>query len=286
MNTSAMEIPGISSMNYRHAFHAGNHADVTKHTTLCLVLAAMLRKPAPLAVIDTHAGAGMYDLEGEAAQRSPEWQAGIGRLTDWAQAPDALRPYLDLVAAAGPGRYPGSPWIAAQMLRPQDRLVACELHGPTCAELRATMEGFPAQIHQRDGYQALIALTPPAEPRGLALIDPPFERPDDLTRGAQTLMVALKHWRHGVFVWWRPLKTAAILDRADAEIAQATAGIEQLRVDLAVAAPRQEGKLVASSLLVLNPPFGLSNTLSPLIATLAERLAIGAGGYGRVTAVR
>ena len=271
-------------MNYRHAFHAGNHADVTKHTTLCLVLAAMLRKPAPLAVIDTHAGAGMYDLAGEAAQRSPEWQAGIGRLLDWPDAPVALRPYLDLVAAAGAGRYPGSPWLAAQMLRLQDRLIACELHGETCATLRGAMAGLAVQIHQRDGYSALTALTPPPEPRGLALIDPPFERQDDLARGAQTIVSSLKHWRHGIFVWWRPLKTAAMLDRAEAEIAQAAPGLEQLRVDLAIAAPQSEGKLAASSLLILNPPYGLADTLAPLIAALADRLAVGSGGFGRVFA--
>jgi 23S rRNA (adenine2030-N6)-methyltransferase len=271
-------------MNYRHAFHAGNHADVTKHTTLCLVLAAMLRKPAPLAVIDTHAGAGMYDLAGEAAQRSPEWRGGIGRLLDWKEAPAALKPYLDLVAATGAGRYAGSPWLAAQLLRPQDRLIVCELHSETCDHLRAAMAGSAAQIHQRDGYGALTALTPPAEPRGLALIDPPFERPDDLTRGAQAIMASLKHWRHGVFVWWRPLKTAAMLDRAEAEIAQAAPGVEQLRVDLAIAAPQPEGKLVASSLLILNPPFGLADTLAPLIAGLADRLAVGEGGFGRVFA--
>lgn len=269
-------------MNYRHAFHAGNHADVTKHTTLCLVLAAMLRKPAPLAVIDTHAGAGMYDLASEAAQRSPEWQAGIGRLRDWAEAPADLAGYLALVAAAGPGMYPGSPWIAAQLLRAQDRLVACELHGETYDQLRRFMAATPAQIHQRDGYQALAALTPPAEPRGLALIDPPFERPDDLERGTQAIIASLRHWRHGVYIWWRPLKTAAMLDRAEAEIALAAPAVAQLRVDLAAAAPQPEGKLVASSLLILNPPFGLAETLSPLIAALADRLAVGPGGFGRV----
>jgi 23S rRNA (adenine2030-N6)-methyltransferase len=271
-------------MNYRHAFHAGNHADVLKHLTLTLALSAMAKKETPLAVLDTHAGVGMYDLTGEEAVRSPEWRDGIGRLQDWAEAPAAFAPYLDLVRRAERLHYPGSPWITAQLLRPQDRLMACELHGPTFEALRDTMGSAKnIHLHARDGYEAVKALLPPPEPRGLCLIDPPFEKEDELSRSVATLKLMQGRWRHGVALWWRPLKDVRALDAADSEILNG-AKTSWLRADLAIAPPQRDGKLAGSSMLVLNPPFGVEATLREALPLLAQRLAQAPGGFGRVSA--
>jgi 23S rRNA (adenine2030-N6)-methyltransferase len=251
---------------------------------LILALQKLLRKAAPVAVIDSHAGAGVYDLAGEAAARSPEWIGGIGRLLNWPEAPAGLEAFLDGVRAAGPMRYPGSPLLAAGLLRPQDRLVLCELHPETCDQLRQALAGHAAQIHQRDGYDGLRALTPPPERRGLALIDPPFERTDDFERGVSAIKALMKRWRNGVVLWWRPLKDERLVNAVDAELAQALDGQEAVRADLAVAAPHPEGKLVASSMLIINPPFGLGEELAALVPAVAARIALASGGFGRVRA--
>jgi 23S rRNA (adenine2030-N6)-methyltransferase len=271
-------------VNYRHAFHAGNHADVIKHAVLALILRRLTEKPTPFAVLDTHAGAGAYDLESEAARRSPEWRDGVGRLWDWAQAPAALAPYLHAVRAANPGgtlrAYPGSPALIAAALRPGDRCAACEKHPEEAVKLRTWARSRPGlQVHERDGWEAVSALTPFPERRGLVLIDPPYEQPDELARGVDALRRGLARFGHGMFLWWRPLKDAASLDAADREIAAPA-----LRVDLGVAAPMREGPLTASSLLVINPPFGLEHALREALPALAPRLATGPGAFWRLDA--
>lgn len=269
-------------MNYRHAFHVGNHADVLKHLTLLLILDRLKQKDSPFAVLDTHAGRGVYDLEDDAAQRSPEWRGGIERIWDWADAPAPIARYRAAIAAANADGalrvYPGSPALAANALRGQDRLAACELHAEEAEALRAALgRRANVQVHARDGYEALGALLPPPERRGLVLIDPPYEAPDELARSADALKQALRRFGHGVFLWWRPLKDAAALDAADAEI-----GGPKLRADLAVSAPQLTGKLTASSLLVINPPYEIDAALAQALPALAAKLAIGPGAFGRV----
>lgn len=269
-------------MNYRHGFHAGNHADVLKHLALVLILARLRAKETPFAVLDTHAGRGGYELDDDAAQRSPEWRDGIGRLWDWAQAPAEAAPYLAAVRAFNGGgaltRYPGSPALIAQALRAQDRVMACELNPEEARALKQCFAGQAnVQAHQRDAWEAVTALTPFPERRGLVLIDPPYEREGELEAGAAAMKRIEARFGHGVALWWRPLKDAAALAAADAEITGPV-----LRADLAVAAPEKTGKLTASSVLVRNPPFGLEAALRAALPALSARLARGPGAGWRV----
>jgi 23S rRNA (adenine2030-N6)-methyltransferase len=270
-------------VNYRHAFHAGNHADVLKHAVLLFCLDGLKRKTAPFAVMDTHAGRGLYDLQSEEAVRSPEWQAGVARIWGAADAPALVRRYLDAVRgfnAEGVLRtYPGSPALVTTNLRDEDVLIACELHPEEHAALRRALpRQANVQVHARDGWQALNALLPPAQRRGLVLIDPPYETPDELALAARALGPALKRFGHGMYLWWRPLKSQSALDAADAE-ARAQGAKETLRADLWVDEPALEGRLVGSSLLLVNPPFGLREALAEALPFLATALRKGASGW-------
>lgn len=267
-------------MNYRHLYHAGNHADVLKHAAFAYVLAYLGLKPAAYAVLDTHAGIGRYDFTAPEAVRSPEWKDGIARLTDWPDAPGFLAPYLAAVAEAAP-LYPGSPALALSLMRPQDRLALCELHPGDCATLRQTVRTDPrAQVHHRDGYEAVGALLPPPERRGVVLIDPPYEQPTELRSAADAAAQALRRFETGIVIWWLPLKDPAASAAAAGELRQQ--GRPVLRLDLAVATPQRLGKLTASTLLIANPPYGLEQAATEAIPALAERLAVGDGAYGRV----
>lgn len=264
-------------MNYRHAFHAGNHADVLKHAVLLFCLHAFKRKPAPFAVLDTHAGRGRYDLFGDEAKRSPEWRTGIGRLWDWNGPPSLIGRYLDAVRGHNHGgelrAYPGSPLLVASELRPSDILMACELHAEEYAELKRNLPRAPnIQIHARDGWEALKALLPPEQGRGLVLIDPPYEAEGELANAAAHIRMALKRFAHGVYLWWRPLKSESALLAADAELSSHGAP-EMLRADLWVDKPAPEGRLAGSSVLMINPPFGLDDELRTALPALSQQLS-------------
>jgi 23S rRNA (adenine2030-N6)-methyltransferase len=263
-------------MNYRHAFHAGNHADVVKHVALIACLEQLKRKHAPFAVLDTHAGPGRYDLCGEEAARSPEWRDGIGKLWGWREAPAPLRAYLDAEGDDGAELrfYLGSPLLIAAALRPQDRCIACELHEEDHAALRSAARSARIEIHHRDGYEALAALLPFAARRGLVLIDPPYEAPDELRTAALAIKTALARFGHGHYLWWRPLKRESDLAIVDAEI-----GRTALRADFWIEAPRADGKLTGSSLLAVNPPFGLEAALRVALPALAARLGPASAGW-------
>lgn len=270
-------------MNYRHAFHVGNHADVLKHLALVLCLDALKRKPTPFAVLDTHAGRGMYDFLSDEALRSPEWQDGVGKLWDWPNPPEPVARYLTAIRAFNADgalrTYPGSPALVTSALREEDVLAACELHPEEYAALkRALPRVGGVQVHQRDGWQALSALLPPQQRRGLVLIDPPYEAPDELNQAARALGPALKRFGHGVFVWWRPMKSESALNAADAE-ARTQGARETLRADLWIDAPQPEGRLNGSSLLIINPPFGLEESLKTALPFLADALTKGRSGW-------
>lgn len=270
-------------MNYRHAFHVGNHADVLKHAVLLFCLEALRRKPAPFAVLDTHAGRGLYDLAGEEAERSPEWRDGIGRIWDWPKPPPLVARYLDAVRSFNQDGtlrvYPGSPVLATTQLREQDVLMACELHPEEHAALRRALPRQPnVQVHARDGWEALGALLPPPQRRGLVVIDPPYETPDELAMSARALGHALKRFGHGAYLWWRPLKSESALAAADDE-ARAQGAKEMLRADLWVDTPQAEGRLVGSSVVLVNPPYGLKEELREALAFLADALTKGRPGW-------
>lgn len=273
-------------MNYRHAFHVGNHADILKHATLALALEHLRRKATPFAVMDTHAGRGLYALDGEEAQRSPEWRDGIGRLWDWPDAPAEFAPLRAALAAANGetlSAYPGSPLQALAGMRAGDRLIACELHPEEAGALRRRLAHDPrAQVHQRDGFEAMAALLPPPERRGLVLIDPPYEDRDlDMSRSIKALKLALTRFGYATYIWWRPLKDLREIEAADAELLSGRV-VKALRADLAVDKATPEGRLVASSLLVINPPFPLTDQLGALLPALSARLALSDAAGWRV----
>jgi 23S rRNA (adenine2030-N6)-methyltransferase len=262
-------------MNYRHIYHAGNHADVLKHAVLLATLSRMMRKDAPLAVIETHAGIGIYDLSRDEAVRSPEWRTGIALAMD--SADHALGPLQAAVLRINPsgelGRYPGSPELCRQVLRQQDRYVGCELHPEDAATLKARYGGDKRmQLHARDGWEALGALLPPAERRGLVLIDPPYEQLGELARAALAIRSAAARFRQGVYLWWRPVKDRGELDGADAALLGGMR-LEAAEIVLQTEPPRLGGRLVGSSVLVINPPFGLEQDLQALASALGSIFA-------------
>ena len=266
-------------MNYRHAFHAGNHADVFKHTALTILLEHLLQKPQPFAVLDTHAGAGVYDLAGEPAQKTREHEAGAGRILGRGLA-SAPR-YAELLEAMNPAGlkvYPGSPEIVRRMLREGDRLIACELHPDDAKALKAWRGRDPRiAVHHRDGYEAIGALLPPAERRGLVLIDPPFEAPDDASRLAEAIGVGLRKWPTGVFLAWYPIKDSRI---GDLIWGAAIMGRFPRALRAECSPYRRDGVAMAGSgLLVCNAPWKLDENLSVLCAELSARLGEGEGSW-------
>ena len=276
-------------MNYRHAFHAGNFADVVKHAALVRILVHLRAKPAAFRVIDTHAGAGRYDLTSAEAGRSPEWREGIGRLV---AAPIGervralLTPYLDAVAALnGDGRlvaYPGSPALVREFLRAQDRLIACELEPTAAAALARNLGGDPrCKAVEIDGWTALNAYVPPKERRGLVLVDPSFEDAGDFARLAPALEATHRKWASGIYLLWYPIKERAASD-ALARRLRRTGMAKILRAELSVAVPRDGDRLGACGLIVLNPPWSLADELKILLPELAAVMSGGSGGAHRV----
>ena len=267
-------------MNYRHAFHAGNFADVVKHAVLGRIVAYLKEKPAAFRVIDTHAGAGIYDLAGPEASRTGEWRGGIGKLADAALAPnlrDLLAPYLEAVAAfnsAGSSQtlkvYPGSPALVRHWLRTQDRLIVCEAEPAAARALENRMRG-DARVNAVaiDGYTALNAYVPPKERRGLVLVDPPFEQPDEFSRLVQGLSNAHRKWPTGIYSLWYPLKDARATQAFGGDLTRL--GIARiLRAELDLAPPRAGLRLSGSGLIVVNPPWTLERELGVLLPELAR----------------
>jgi 23S rRNA (adenine2030-N6)-methyltransferase len=264
-------------MNYRHVFHAGNHADVFKHAALVFILERLLEKPQPFAVLDTHAGVGLYDLTSDEARRSPEFQEGVGRIfEDGLVAAPAYSSIVREMNPAGLTTYPGSPEIVRRMLRESDRLMACELHPADAAELKARYRGEGRiAVHHRDGYEAVGALLPPPERRGLVLIDPPFEKRDEAARLIKALAAGLRKWPTGVFMAWYPLKDPGVgeaLGRAAASFPKA------LRAEFSPFTAAQ-ASLPGSGVLVLNTPFQLAGRLEALCEELSGKLGAGAASW-------
>ena len=266
-------------MNYRHAFHAGNFADCAKHALLISIVRALGRKPAPFRVLDTHAGAGAYDLGSEEARRGGEWQAGVGRLLDIEEGP--LADYAALARGAGaPTRYPGSPALVQALLRPEDRLVCVELHPEEHAALRARFRTDPrVSVHRRDGWEALRALTPFPERRGLVLIDPPFERPGEFERLAEGLSLVARRFRGAVQAAWYPIKHRAPVRAFHAAVE--TAGLRDVvACELWLREPTDPARLNGCGLLAANPPWGFEAEAGGILAALLDRLGEGESGQG------
>ncbi len=268
-------------MNYRHAFHAGNFADVAKHVALVSILLHLRRKDAAFAVIDTHAGRGLYDLKSEAARRTGEAEKGIGRLRDLmkpgAALPAALHHYVEIVKAADDELYPGSPIIAARLLRPQDRFVGIEQQADEYRALRAALQPFGdrARCECADGYVRLNGLLPPPERRGLVLIDPPFETPGEFALAAEALAQALERFANGIYLLWFPLKSGGEPNAFAGEVL-ATGANKVLRIALDIGAGEHgdaKERLTAAGLLVINPPFGFADEMQASLAIVAPLLS-------------
>lgn len=270
-------------MNYRHAFHAGNFADLVKHAALLRLLAEAAADPQPLCVIDTHAGRGVYDLGGSEAQRSGEAEAGIGRLIAARDAPAGFAPLLAAVKRLNRGGalalYPGSPWLVAQALRPQDSYLGCELRAPEHAELRKVLQPFQgARSLCADGFAAAVERTPKTGP-ALVLIDPPYERADDYAQAVRTTAAVLRRNPAARVLVWLPLKDLetfdaflrALEDSVDAPLLVAETRMRPLSDPL---------RMNGCALVLAGPPGGLAATLEPVCRWTAERL--GEDGAARV----
>lgn len=265
-------------MNYRHSFHAGNVADVFKHLVLTLVLEALRAKDKPFCVIDTHAGSGLYSLTAPG-----EFEQGIARLwpvrADW----PVFNTYFSAVATCngqGLERYPGSPRIIANQLRPGDRAIFIERHPEEVARLRALLGTNPAvAIQDTDGFAVLPALVPPRENRGLVLIDPPYEQVDEIEHVAQALRAAVKRWRNGIYMVWYPIKVRRTVECLLADLRGLVP--EAYAVELLTLPEEVAQRLNGSGVAILNPPWALRRTLEENLPALAALLAP-AGGRPRV----
>jgi 23S rRNA (adenine2030-N6)-methyltransferase len=273
-------------MNYRHAFHAGNFADVMKHVLLVRVLIHLRRKENAFRAVDTHAGTGLYGLAAEEAERTQEWRGGVGQL-DKPFAPDVealIAPYrsvLEKVRERHGAAYPGSPFVIRELLRLQDRAIFVELHPQDRQALsRRFARDRLVKVLQLDGWTALHALIPPKERRGLVLIDPPYEEPGELERLATEMAKALRKWPTGIFLGWYPVKNPADVNGPAAILAQA-AGEKALRLELMVDSHNDPDRLNGCGLFVLNPPWTLQEEAEVILPALAERLARGAYGAYR-----
>jgi 23S rRNA (adenine2030-N6)-methyltransferase len=275
-------------MNYRHAFHAGNHADVLKHVVLTRLLTRMEKPGKPMAFLDTHAGVGVYDLMSVAAGKTLEWQGGVAKMAD-AFAPEVeelLAPYrqvLQRFMTKGAMQYPGSPALAAAILGQEDRLIINELHPEDHAFLEQWGRADSrVQVMQKDASEAVRSRLPFRERRGAVLIDPAFEVVDETERSVRLVSHALKRMASVVLMIWYPLKGLTFASEFVAAV-KATNPPNLLQAEMQVREPFEGGGLAGSGVLIINAPWQLDQDLRVLVPALAARLGIGAWGRGAVT---
>ena len=263
-------------MNYRHAFHAGNFADCVKHALLVWLLRQLALKPAGFFVLDSHAGRGRYDLNDGPAARTGEWRDGVGRLLP--DAPQELADYVVLVRRLG--LYPGSPVLARALLREQDRMACCELHPEDAAALRRCFAGdTQVAVHRRDGWEALRGLLPPAQKRGLVLIDPPYEAPGELARVAAGLALARLRFPTAALAAWYPVKHRAPV--REFHLALRASGLRDvMAAELWLREPLDAARLNGCGLVVANPPYRFEAAAQAILAALLGRLGRGEPGEG------
>lgn len=264
-------------MNYRHAYHAGNFADVHKHVALTAILLHLRRKEKPFAVIDTHAGSGLYNLASAEAVKTAEAGHGIRRLDGYAPQNAIVQTYLEIARGLGAQTYPGSPLIAAKLLRPQDRLVGIEQQTEEFSGLRSTLASFAnARAVLGDGYAQLRALLPPPERRGLILIDPPYEDETEMARIAEAFRDAHRRFATGIYLLWYPLKLTSRIDAFAGELrGEAPVKLLSLTFNIGAIKPGAEERLSAAGLLVVNPPFGFDEDMRAAGAELLPLLRRG-----------
>ncbi|EGD60899.1 hypothetical protein Y88_3402 [Novosphingobium nitrogenifigens DSM 19370] len=261
-------------MNYRHSFHAGNSADVVKHSLLIALVRALQHKESALTLIDTHAGCGLYDLRGDEAQRTGEATQGV--LRAFADQNPLLNDYRAAVQEVNGGveplLYPGSPKFLAQLLRPQDFLILNEKHPEDVHSLRGVMRDTPAAVHERDAYEFWLAMVPPRTARGVVVVDPPYEQTDERARITTTLAAAHRKWAHGVTVIWYPLKDRATHSRWKEQLRKLRIP-KFLNVEHWLYDADQPGIYNGAGLFIVNPPYAFTQALPPLLESLRAALA-------------
>jgi len=273
-------------LSYLHAFHAGNHADVLKHCVLTLVLEYLAGKDKPFLYVDTHAGAGRYDLRADRTALTREYERGIARIwQQGADAPAAMQRYLQLIRDLNPAgelhRYPGSPWIARSLLRAQDRARLFELHPNEYQQLRTLFAGSrQIRTEQGDGFLALRAVLPPAERRAVILVDPPYEVKSDYQTVVQAVTAAQRKFPTGVYLVWYPVLTRKQASRLESDMVRS--GMRNiLLAELTLCADTQHAGMTGSGMMIINPPWQLGAALETVLAYLRQALA-GEGGRYRV----
>ncbi|WP_075182520.1 23S rRNA (adenine(2030)-N(6))-methyltransferase RlmJ [Pantoea sp. 1.19] len=274
-------------LSYRHSFHAGNHADVLKHTVQSLILTALKEKEKPFLYLDTHAGAGRYQLSGEHAERTGEYLEGIARLWQRDDVPDELAPYLSAVRAMNANGtlryYPGSPLIARHLLRADDKLELTELHPSDYPLLRQEFaKDERARVARSDGYQQLKAKLPPPTRRGLMLIDPPYELKSDYQTVVKSIQEGYKRFGTGVFALWYPVVLRQQIKRMVADFE--ASGIRRiLQIELAVRPDSDQRGMTASGMIVINPPWKLEQQMNSLLPWLHKVLVPAGTGHTKVS---
>jgi 23S rRNA (adenine2030-N6)-methyltransferase len=271
-------------LSYRHAFHAGNHADVLKHVTLVQVLEYMTHKDRPFLYVDTHAGAGLYDLHGEWAEKNREYETGIGRIPlDLSGVPEGMHAYLHIVQELNPRggltRYPGSPWIARAILRAQDKARLYELHPNEYQHLHDLFAADrQIKTEQCDGFKALKAVLPPAERRAVIFIDPPYEVKTDYRTVVDAVKAAYRKFSSGVYLIWYPALNRALTDKLENGFIKS--GMRNiLLAELSIGSGAGDIGMTASGVIIINPPWQLSDSLQTVLHFLQKVLADTNGAY-------
>jgi 23S rRNA (adenine2030-N6)-methyltransferase len=280
-------------MNYRHAFHAGNFADVFKHAVLVGLLEALKAKPAPFCYVDTHAGRGLYDLRGEQAQQTREHVDGVQRLLGAAALPPPLQRYVDLIRGFAPqpgplATYPGSPLIAGRLMRADDRAILCELQPAEADALRAAvLDDRRFAVHQRDGYEALGALLPPAQKRGLVLVDPPYEaQAGEFAIIQDALDASLARWPNAIHAIWYPIKLRGTILPFHRWLRQHGGADGALVAELLLHPDNTMLRLNGCGMAIVNPPWQFDREVSGWLPALEVLLAQGRYGSSRVEMVK
>tara|TARA_R110000803_G_scaffold199194_1_gene263151 strand:+ start:10550 stop:11404 length:855 start_codon:yes stop_codon:yes gene_type:complete len=268
-------------LSYRHAFHAGNFADVLKHSVLTLVLEYMTRKDKGFYYIDSHSGAGMYQLADEYAQKTGEYKDGIAKLIENDDLPEALQPYIDLVKILNENSiddngeitlYPGSPGIARQFTRRQDSVHLFELHPTDIEHLKEYSQRWnKSHVKQSDGYQGVLGLVPPPNRRGVVLIDPPYELKEDYIKAVRTIVNAYKKFATGTYILWYPVVKRELVEQMQSAFTKSDVR-NVLQVEYCQKADTQEYGMTGTGLFIVNPPWQLTKQLEEILPYLIEKL--------------
>lgn len=270
-------------LSYRHSYHAGNHADVLKHTVQSLIISALKEKDKPFLYLDTHAGAGRYLLNSEQAERTGEYHEGIARIWQQPDTPAELAPYLQAVRALNPSGqlkyYPGSPLIARHLLRQQDQLQLTELHPSDFPLLRSEFQkDVRALLTRADGYQQLKAKLPPTSRRGFILIDPPYELKSDYQAVVQGIDQGYKRFATGTYALWYPVVLRQQIKRMISDL-QNTGIRRILQIELAVRPDSDQRGMTASGMIVVNPPWKLAEQMTTVLPWLHKKLVLPGTGH-------